>query len=108
MRDSGSLPRRRVIQHGSASSRVCIPPFAFLLHPTPKIQYNTIRLPALAELQKLIEFALDGLGVVQHPLLGPEAVSLAFVHQLHCLVRLLFSLPPSHPIYMNGRPTIPS
>lgn len=29
---------------------------------------------------------LDGLGLVQHPALGPELVSLAFVHQLHCLV----------------------
>ncbi|CAF9937248.1 MAG: hypothetical protein ALECFALPRED_007152 [Alectoria fallacina] len=27
----------------------------------------------------------DGLGVVQHPAIGPEIVSLAFVHQLHCL-----------------------
>lgn len=31
---------------------------------------------------------LDGLGVVQHPAIGPEIVSLAFVHQLHCLVSL--------------------
>lgn len=29
---------------------------------------------------------LDGLGVVQHPVIGPEIVNLAFVHQLHCLV----------------------
>ena len=32
---------------------------------------------------------LYGLGVVQHPVIGPEIVSLAFVHQLHCLVSLL-------------------
>ena len=37
----------------------------------------------------------DGLGVVQHPALGPELVSLAFVHQLHCLVRLFLSFPLS-------------
>lgn len=28
---------------------------------------------------------IDGLGFIQHPLLGPEITSLAFVHQLHCV-----------------------
>ena len=31
----------------------------------------------------------DGLGFVQHPLLAPEIISLAFVHQLHCLVSIV-------------------
>lgn len=30
----------------------------------------------------------NGLGIVQHQGLGPEIVSFAFVHQLHCLVSL--------------------
>ena len=34
------------------------------------------------------EDCLDGLGIVQHPAIGPEIVSLAFGHQLHCLVSL--------------------
>lgn len=30
----------------------------------------------------------NGLGVVQHPVIGPEIVNLAFVHQLHCLATI--------------------
>lgn len=72
MRDS-SWHQTAATKPGVASSQVC----------------KDHRIP-----RKTSEDRVEGHGVIQHLSLGPKLVSLAFVHQSHCVVNFLAGLYP--------------